>query len=159
MQPIFTFFSMPQPGSKIAVFPIWIALLFLSPGALAVGERKFFCDTKGSAPVTWVKTNRGNIPLIRWVKKTFNGFGYNPVQRCRETALRLTIFHAGGQLKSMRGGTTHGYPVLCVDGGVEGSPCDRQYVLLTFDKGVDPKAIGRQLINLRVRAKKGAIDL
>ncbi len=159
MQPTFTFFRMPQPWAKIAVIPIWSTLLFPGTGALAARERKFFCDTSGSVPVTLVKTSRGNIPMIRWVKKTFNGFGYNPVQRCRETSLRLTIFHDSGRLKSMRSGTTNGYPVLCVDGGVEGSPCERQHVLLTFDRGVDPNAIGRQLIDLRRRAQKGAIDL
>jgi hypothetical protein len=150
---------MPQSWTKIAMIPIVLATLFHGTRALAAGERKFFCATGGQIPVTFVKTSRGNIPLIRWVKKTFSGFGYNPVQRCRETSLRLTIFHDGGRLKSMRSGTTHGYPVLCVDGGLEGSPCDRQYVLLTFDKGMDPQAIARQLVDLRGRAKKGPISL
>jgi Circadian oscillating protein COP23 len=159
MQPTLAFFRMPRFHLKIPVMAIGVLLLCPGWAASADRERKFFCTTNGPVPVTLVKTNRGNIPLIRWVKKTFNGFGYNPVQRCRETSLRLTIFHDSGKLKTIRGGITHNYPVLCVDGGAEGSPCDRQYVLLTFDKGTDPQAIGRQLTDLRSRAQQGAIDL
>jgi hypothetical protein len=123
------------------------------------GAQKFVCDANGPVPVTFVKTSRGNLPLIRWVKKTFTGFGYDPIQRCRETSRRLTAFHDAGQLKTMRSGTTHGYPVLCADGGVAGSACERQHVLLTFDKDVDPAEISRQLTDLRARAQKGAISL
>jgi Circadian oscillating protein COP23 len=120
---------------------------------------KFVCDLSGAAPVTLVRTGRGNIPVIRWVKKTFNGFGYDPIQRCRETSLRLSLFHDGGKLQAMRAGTTHGYPVLCIEAGAPGSPCSRPGVLLTFDKSVDPQAISRQLLDLRRRASQGPIEL
>jgi hypothetical protein len=159
MLPIRAFFRVPCLRHKIAALLIWSAFAWPMPGVATAGEQKFVCDISGPVPVTLVKTSRGNIPLIRWVKKTFSGFGYDPIQRCRETSLRLTIFHDGGRLKTMRPGTTNGYPVLCVDGGVAGSACERQYVLLTFDKGADPQAIGRQLMDLRNRAKKGAIEL
>jgi hypothetical protein len=160
MLPISAFFRIPRPHREIALLLVWGICMWVVPSTAAgAGAQKFVCDASGPVPVTFVKTSRGNLPLIRWVKKTFSGFGYDPVQRCRETSLRLTTFHNAGQLKTMRSGTTHGYPVLCVDGGVVGSACERQNVLLTFDRGVDPQAIGRQLTDLRARAQKGAISL
>lgn len=160
MLPISAFFRIPYPRRKIAFLLIWGICLWVLPSiAAGAGAQKFVCDASGPVPVTFVKTSRGNLPLIRWVNKTFTGFGYDPIQRCRETSFRLTTFHDAGRLKTIRSGTTHGYPVLCVDGGSEGSACERQHVLLTLDKGVDPKSIGRQLTDLRARAQKGAISL
>jgi Circadian oscillating protein COP23 len=149
----------PGCGLKIVAvamsWPVWYSL----PPVSAASSGKFFCDTSGPAPVTLVRTGRGNLPLIRWVKKTFNGFGYDPLQRCRETSLRLSIFHDSGKLQALRAGTTNGYPVLCIEAGASGSPCLKQSVLLTFDKNVDPQVIHRQLLDLRHRASQGPIEL
>jgi Circadian oscillating protein COP23 len=159
MMPCSLFARIPRCGLKIVALvmscPVWYGVAPVR----AAASGKFFCDTKGAAPVTLVRTGRGNLPLIRWVTKTFNGFGYDPLQRCQETSLRLSLFYDAGKLKAMRAGTTHGYPVLCVEAGGAGSPCSKPAVLLTFDKSVDPQVISRQLLDLRRRASQGPIDL
>lgn len=159
MMPCSVFARIPRYKLKIVALVISCPVWFGAVPVKAAASGKFFCDTQGAAPVTLVRTGRGNLPLIRWVTKTFNGFGYDPLQRCRETSLRLSLFYDAGKLKAMRAGTTHGYPVLCVEAGEAGSPCSRPAVLLTFDKNVDPQAISRQLLDLRRRASQGPIDL
>jgi hypothetical protein len=149
----------PGRRFKIVALAVGCQVFCSVQPANAANSGKFVCDLSGAAPVTLVRTGRGNIPVIRWVKKTFNGFGYDPIQRCRETSLRLSLFHDGGKLQAMRAGTTHGYPVLCIEAGAPGSPCSRPGVLLTFDKSVDPQAMSRQLLDLRRRASQGPIEL
>jgi hypothetical protein len=149
----------PGRRLKIVALAVGSQICFSVLPANGASSGKFFCDLSGTAPVTLVRTGRGNIPLIRWVKKTFNGFGYDPIQRCRETSQRLSLFQAAGKLQAMRAGTTHGYPVLCVEAGASGSACSRPAVLLTFDKSADPQAISRQLLDLRRRASQGPIEL
>jgi Circadian oscillating protein COP23 len=121
-------------------------------------SRKFQCELVAGIPTTVVKTVRGNIPTIHWVK-SFTG-RYNDVnQRCTEVSTRLDRFNRSGKLKFIRTGNVNNYPVLCVDTGVSGNTCPMTSVLVTLPKGSDSSHILQQMLDLRARAAGKIIQL
>jgi hypothetical protein len=127
-------------------------------GVRAQLTRKFSCERIEKVPTTVVKTMRGNIPMIRWVK-AFTG-KYNKVgNRCTEVSARLDRFNRQGKLKFIRTGNVNTYPVLCADSGVTGNTCPNQSVLVTLPKGTDATQVLQQLLDLRARASGRIINL
>jgi Circadian oscillating protein COP23 len=124
----------------------------------AQSSRKFRCELVNGVPTTLVKTARGNIPAIRWVK-SFTG-RYNSVdRRCNEVSARLDRFERAGKLKFIRTGNVNSYPVLCVDSGVSGNTCPMASVLVTLPKGTDSSKMLQQMLDLRARASGQIIQL
>jgi Circadian oscillating protein COP23 len=121
-------------------------------------SRKFQCELVAGIPTTIVKTVRGNIPTIRWVK-SFTGRYNNVNQRCAEVSTRLDRFNRNGQLKYIRTGNVNSYPVLCVDTGVSGNTCPMTSVLVTLPKGSDSSHTLQQMLDLRARAAGQIIQL
>jgi Circadian oscillating protein COP23 len=120
--------------------------------------RKFRCEVTAGVPTTIVKTVRGNIPMIHWVK-SFTG-RYNDVnQRCNEVSNRLDRFDRDGKLRYIRTGNVNTYPVLCVDAGVSGNTCPQNSVLVTLPKGTDSARMLQQMLDLRARASGRIIEL
>jgi Circadian oscillating protein COP23 len=120
--------------------------------------RKFSCERLDKVPTTVVKTMRGNIPMIRWVR-AFSGKYNNVGHRCTEVSARLDRFNRQGKLKFIRTGNVNTYPVLCVDSGVTGNTCPNQSVLVTLPKGTDAARVLQQLLDLRARASGQIINL
>jgi Circadian oscillating protein COP23 len=121
-------------------------------------SRKFSCESIGGAPTTVVKTIRGNLPMIHWVK-SFTGKYNNISQRCGEVSNRLDRFNRDGKLKYIRTGNVNTYPVLCVDAGVSGNTCPKSSVLVTLPKGSDSAQVLQQMLDLRARASGRIIQL
>jgi Circadian oscillating protein COP23 len=121
-------------------------------------SRKFRCESIGGAPTTVVKTVRGNLPMIHWVR-SFTGKYNNISQRCSEVSNRLDRFDRDGKLKYIRTGNVNTYPVLCVDAGVSGNTCPKSSVLVTLPKGTDSAQILQQMLDLRARASGRIIQL
>jgi hypothetical protein len=121
-------------------------------------SRKFQCELVAGVPTTVVKTVRGNIPTIHWVK-SFTGRYNNVSRRCTEVSTRLDRFNRNGQLKFIRTGNVNSYPVLCVDTGVSGNTCPMTSVLVTLPKGSDSSHILQQMLDLRARAAGQIIQL
>ncbi len=136
---------------------ITIAPSWLQPSP-AESVRKFRCELINGEPITVVKTARGSMPTIHWVK-SFTGRYHHVNQRCREVSARLDRFNRAGQLKFIRTGNVNGYPVLCVDVGVSGNTCPQTRVLVTLPKGTDSSQILQQLLDLRARASGHIIQL
>jgi Circadian oscillating protein COP23 len=124
----------------------------------AQASRKFRCELMDGVPTTMVKTTRGNIPMIHWVK-SFTGRYHNVKQRCSEVSARLDRFNQRGELKFIRTGNVNSYPVLCVDAGVSGNTCSQRNVLVTLSKGSDSGLMLQQLLDLRARASGRIIQL
>ncbi len=121
-------------------------------------SRQFRCELVRGIPTTVVKTVRGNIPAIRWVK-SFTG-KYNSVERrCNEVSARLDRFNRVGNLKFIRTGNVNNYPVLCVDAGVSGNTCPITSILVTLPKGTDSSKVLQQMLDLRARASGQIIQL
>jgi hypothetical protein len=126
--------------------------------SLAQSSRKFSCAVVAGVPTTVVRTVRGNLPTIRWVK-SFTG-KYNSVnQRCQEVSTRLDRFNRDGKLKFIRTGNVNSYPVLCVDAGVSGNTCPMNSVLVTLPKGTDSSQVLQQMLDLRAHAAGKIIQL
>ena len=124
----------------------------------AKSGRKFQCELVAGIPTTVVKTGRGSIPTINWVK-SFTGRYNNVNQRCNEVSTRLDRFDRNGKLKFIRTGNVNSYPVLCVDTGVSGNTCPMTSVLVTLPKGSDASHILQQILDLRSRAAGKVIQL
>jgi Circadian oscillating protein COP23 len=121
-------------------------------------SRKFQCELMAGAPTTVVKTVRGNIPMIHWVK-SFTGRYNDITNRCNEVSNRLDRFNRAGNLKYIRTGNVNSYPVLCVDAGVSGNTCPKASVLVTLHKGTDSAQVLQQMLDLRARASGQIIQL
>ncbi len=130
----------------------------VTPPSQAQPSRKFQCELVAGIPTTVVKTVRGNIPTIHWVK-SFTGRYNNVNQRCAEVSIRLDKFDRSGKLKFIRTGNVNNYPVLCVDTGVSGNTCPMTSVLVTLPKGSDASHILQQMLDLRARAAGKIIQL
>jgi Circadian oscillating protein COP23 len=154
---------MPLLAGKLSIFLLIGFTAFAIDFGLpldvrAQTTRKFSCERIEKVPTTVVKTMRGNIPMIRWVK-AFTG-KYNKVaNRCTEVSARLDRFNRQGKLKFIRTGNVNTYPVLCVDSGVTGNTCPNQSVLVTLPKGTDATQVLQQLLDLRARASGRIINL
>jgi Circadian oscillating protein COP23 len=126
--------------------------------AQAQPSRKFQCELIGRVPTTVVKTVRGQIPMIHWVK-SFTGRYTNVDRRCQEVSSRLDRFNQDGKLKFIRTGNVNSYPVLCVDSGISGNTCPQQNVLVTLPKGTDSADVLQKMLDLRARASGQIIQL
>jgi Circadian oscillating protein COP23 len=146
------FSSVVLLGGILAIDSQWAAPIQAQP------NRKFQCELVAGIPTTMVKTVRGNIPTIRWVK-SFTGRYNNVNQRCAEVSTRLDRFNRNGQLKFIRTGNVNSYPVLCVDTGVSGNTCPMTSVLVTLPKGSDSSHTLQQMLDLRARAAGQIIQL
>ena len=139
-------------GTLLAIESHWIQPTQAQP------SRKFQCELIAGVPTTVVKTVRGNIPAIHWLK-SFTGRYNNVNQRCAEVSTRLERFNRDGRLKFIRTGNVNNYPVLCVDTGVSGNTCPMTSVLVTLPKGSDSSHILQQMLDLRARAAGQIIQL
>jgi Circadian oscillating protein COP23 len=126
--------------------------------SIAQASKKFSCEIVAGISTTVVKTVRGDIPTIRWVK-SFTGKYNNVHQRCQEVSTRLDRFNRDGKLKFIRTGNVNSYPVLCVDAGVSGNTCPIASVLVTLAKGTDSSQVLQQMLDLRARASGKIIQL
>lgn len=152
LSPIHKFASVFILGTILAIAPP------SSPPSLAQSSRKFSCELVREVPTTVVRTVRGSIPMIHWVK-SFTG-RYNSVnQRCDEVSTRLDRFNRDRKLKFIRTGNVNSYPVLCVDTGVSGNTCPTTSVLVTLPKGTDSALMLQQMLDLRARASGRIIQL
>ena len=150
--PIRTFLSIALLGTIFTIVPQSVQARLTQP------SRKFKCELIGGVPTTIVKTVRGNIPMIHWVK-SFTGRYNNVSQRCNEVSARLDRFNRQGELKFVRTGNVNHYPVLCAAAGVSGNTCPQRTVLVTLAKGSDSGQILQQLLDLRARASGQIIQL
>ena len=152
LSPIHKFAGVFILGTILAIAPP------SSPPSLAQSSRKFSCELVGEVPTTVVRTVRGSIPMIHWVK-SFTGRYISVNQRCDEVSTRLDRFNRDRKLRFIRTGNVNSYPVLCVDTGVSGNTCPTTSVLVTLPKGTDSALMLQQMLDLRARASGRIIQL
>lgn len=139
-----------------------IAIGVVFGGAFATGGQvqansgvSFECRTStDGVPTTMAVTERGSIPLIRFISNYFSESGWNPQRRCDEIASRFQTYNSQGTLKYFTTGQKNGYPALCVVKEQNGGCLD---LLITLKKGDDPNAPLRQLLELRDRGNSGPL--
>ncbi|OCR00691.1 hypothetical protein BCD67_12025 [Oscillatoriales cyanobacterium USR001] len=107
---------------------------------------RFFCSDNNGVPTTFVETQKGSFPIIRWVSTYFSDHGYEPITRCRQVSSKFQQFFNNGTLNYITTGTVNSLPVICVS-NTKGGACTG--VLFTLKPGEDANRIIRQLFDIR----------
>ena len=121
----------------------------------AVAQDRFDCDV--SQMSTTVQTERGAIPLIRWADNSFPP-PFTPQQRCEIVSERFRKFDNNGTLKYIKADTINGSPALCV-AAYQGGSCLPDGLLVTFKPGTDANQTLLKILDRRVWAAGGPIEL
>jgi Circadian oscillating protein COP23 len=137
-----------KPGAKVfgmAVFTTFAIGLSFNQPSLAK-DTTFFCGISPQRiPTTYARTERGNIPVIRWVSKNFVGSGYTPQRRCEEVSRRFQSYKNSGILNYITTGIMNRQPVVCVS-TIKGGGC--QGLLFTLKPEANASRVLQQLFNI-----------
>ena len=118
-------------------------------------QSRFSCDTNQMS--TMVHTERGSIPLIRWTDRSFPP-PFTPQQRCEAVSERFQKFNQNGTLKYIKADTVNNLPALCV-AAYSGGSCLPDGLLVTFKPGTDANQTLLKILDRRVWAASGPIEL
>lgn len=121
----------------------------------AIAMDRFACDA--SIMSTTVQTERGSIPLIRWVDRSFPP-PFTPEQRCQIVSERFKKFDNNGTLKYIKADTVNNLPALCV-AAYKGGACLPNGLLVTFKPGTDANQALIKILDRRVWASNGTLEL
>lgn len=108
----------------------------------------FFCRRSNGVPVTFARTPRGNVPIIRWVSNSYFPPPWTPQRRCEEVARRFQTNRNNGTLRFITTGTLRGEPVVCAASN-KGDSCTGSTLLFTLKRGSNPNAALRRLLDVR----------
>jgi hypothetical protein len=122
------------------------------------GEQRFFCAVLNGNHTTFVRTTRGNVPLILWTSSAFDQSGWTNEKRCLEVSGRFQQYNESGNLKYIRTSTVNRLPVLCV-ARTKGGNCQTQDVLFTLKPEVNAQEVLTRLLDIRRGAGTAPIQL
>lgn len=126
---------------------IALGAVSISPPTYGEGT-SFFCGVCDGVPITFARTAKGYIPVIRWVSEHFSNSGYTPQKRCQEVSARFQTYYNSGTLNYITAGRMNGQPVVCVADSA-GGRCTG--LLFTLKPGSDANSTVRQLFDIRTR--------
>jgi len=132
---------------------ITFSQLDLSPAQAQT--KKFSCVTADGIPTTVAQTARGNVPVIKWVSKEFDGAGWTAQRRCQEVSDRFQKFHQSGELNYLTTGKMGGQQVVCVT-NENGKDC--RGLLVTIRPTSTPSETLQKLMGIRVGATGPALE-
>ena len=121
------------------------------------GSTTFYCGMRQSVPVTYARTPRGNVPIIRWVSSNYFPAPWNPQQRCRVVAQRFQRNYDNGTLRAIVPGTLKGEPVVCAAIS-RNSPCTDRTLLFTLKRGSNPSLTVGRLMDRRGLASGNGLN-
>lgn len=139
---------------KPSLFKQVIVALSIALGAIGINVKpsqaqdRFSCDINQMS--TTVATERGAIPLIRWVDRSFPP-PFTPQQRCEIVSQRFRKFDNNGTLKYIKADMINNMPVLCI-AAYKGGSCLPDGLLVTFRPGTDANNILVKILDRRVWA-------
>ncbi|GAB4189539.1 MAG: hypothetical protein Fur006_30880 [Coleofasciculaceae cyanobacterium] len=108
-------------------------------------QRTYQCVVIQGVPTTIARTQRGILPMIRWVS-AYLPRGLTPQQRCEQASERFQAHRDNGTLKYITTGTIGGKPVVCVAARRGGDCTD---VLFELNSKSDAKRALKKLLNQR----------
>ena len=118
-------------------------------------QDRFSCDS--TLMSTIVQTERGTVPLIRWIDRSFPP-PFTPEQRCQIVSERFRKFDNNGTLKYIKADEINNQPVLCV-ASYKGGSCLPDGLLVTFTPGTNANDTLLQILDRRVWAAEDEIYL
>jgi 23S rRNA G2069 N7-methylase RlmK/C1962 C5-methylase RlmI len=98
-------------------------------------------------PVTYARTQGGNIPIIRWISGEFPP-PWTPMQRCIDVSRRFQKNYDNGTLKILKVGSFNKQTVLCAATSIS-DPCTDNTLLFTFKRDSKPKQTLEKLLDKR----------
>lgn len=109
----------------------------------------FFCGTSNDGvPVTYARTPRGNVPMIRWVSTNSFPPQWSSQRRCQEVSQRFQRNSDNGTLQALKTGTINGQPAVCAAIS-EDEPCTDRNLLFTLKPGSDARRTVERLLDTR----------
>jgi hypothetical protein len=139
---------------KLRSLPHILTVASIALGAVTISQptygegTSFFCGACDGVPITFARTAKGYIPVIRWVSEQFSSSGYTPQKRCQEVSARFQTYYNSGTLNYITAGRMNGQPVVCVADRA-GGRCSG--LLFTLKPGSDANSTVRQLFDIRNR--------
>lgn len=122
---------------------------------------RYFCGIyPDGSPATVVRTNRGDVALIKWVAggESIWGDRWTPTERCREVSQRFQAYADNGTLRYLATGEIGSYSVICAV-SERGQACEESNILVTLAPGSDRYQVARQLLDLSSLARNSPISL
>ena len=135
-----------------AVFTgIAVSGTLLIPAQAGSSAQGFVCGSTQGAPSTnAVKSDGGQVPVIRWTSSTFTSAGWSPQRRCEEVSQRFDTYLKQGRLTYITTGRMNRLPVICTAAS-DGGACDG--LLYTLKPGQNATATLLSLLEIRVKAR------
>ncbi len=121
-----------------------VSIVATDSPALA-GSNKYFCAIRNGTPTTFVKTTRGNIPMIAW-ERSYSTISAR--QRCLTVSQRFQAASDRGMLKQVATGIVNKQPVICAVTRA-GESCTNSNLLLTLPSDIDRHETARKLLDIR----------
>jgi hypothetical protein len=121
-----------------------VSVVAIDSPALA-GGNKYFCAVRQGTPTTFVKTSRGNIPMIAW-ERSYSSISAR--ERCIIVSQRFQAYSDRGMLKQLATGYVNKQPVICAVTR-SGEGCNNDNLLFTLPAGIDRHETARQLLDIR----------
>jgi hypothetical protein len=109
------------------------------------GGNKYFCAVLNGTPTTFVKTSRGNIPMIAW-QRSYSSISAK--ERCLIVSQRFQAYSDRGMLKQVATGIVNQQPVICAVTRT-GESCNNTNLLLTLPSDIDRHETARKLLDIR----------
>ncbi len=110
-------------------------------------DATFFCAVSNGVPVTFARTARGNIPMIRWVSNSF-GNQWTPLRRCEIVAQRFQRNYDNGTLQGLKSGWLGSSPVVCAASSTD-DPCTERTLLFTLQPGSNAELTVERILDAR----------
>jgi len=132
-------------------FMVWGAVVATAQSTLSQQQAPgtFSCGQDSGRPATIVQhPQRGNVTLILWISRYFEGSGWDHQKRCEQVSSKFQQNQKSGVLKNIVAGTYNRYYVLCAfPGDVPDQviPCENERVLMTLRPEDDPQAFIKKL--------------
>jgi hypothetical protein len=119
----------------------------------SAGNNRYFCAYLGGEPHTFVKTSRGNIPMILWD----SAGEWSARERCSIVSKRFQAFADNGTLKYIGTGIVNNQAVICAV-VTKGFRCNKDNLLITLT-ATDRHEAARRLLDISSLAQSGPMRI
>lgn len=117
---------------------------------------EYFCQTSNGIPVTFARTPKETVEMIRWQSRFFSRSGYTPDQRCQEVTVRFQKHSDQGNLRYITTGKINNQNVMCVAPN-KGGGCRADGLILTFEPQDDPQKVLVEIFNVSTRVRTAPV--
>lgn len=111
-------------------------------------DTTFFCGTSQGIPVSYARTARGSVPMIRWVSTNYFPPPWTPQRRCQEVSRRFQQNYKNETPQLIVSGTLNGVPAICAAKSQD-EACTNNTLLFTLKPGSDAKLTIQRLLDSR----------